>query len=215
MLFWLLWHFDIITTWFSIKIFPVPPVNWQTSDPGLNKLVISLRVRVILCEPIGPNSNLIKKKAYYVPIRQEINILAFISNLFYISVWYSIQMIAPFVWTQPFILWLMECVIIRCVLLYWLVSLPVLKFIVRVVINIKTRDSSGYDWKTTDKLWEDGKSIKAIPQILTLASTIVWNILKKDCYYLNSLSYSSLKVRLRKISTVDDRNVVCAVEDKP
>ena len=64
------------------------------------------------------------------------------------------------------------------------------------------------------KLREDGKSIRAIAQILAIASTTIWNVLKKK-ETTGVLSNRRRTGRPRKTTAVDDRNIVRAVKKDP
>ncbi len=61
------------------------------------------------------------------------------------------------------------------------------------------------------KLREDGKSIRAIAQTLAIASTTIWNVLRKK-EATGVLSNRPQTGRPRKTSAVADRNIVRAVK---
>ena len=63
-------------------------------------------------------------------------------------------------------------------------------------------------------LRENGKSIRAIAQTLAIASTTIWNVLRKK-ETSGILSNRPRKGRPRKTSAVDNRNIVRAVKEDP
>lgn len=81
-------------------------------------------------------------------------------------------------------------------------------FMVRVVINMKTSE-----WVKNMQLliWEK-KIIHSHYTIFTIASTIVWNFLRKNII-TTILSYRCWTHRL-KISAFIDRNIVCTVKER-
>ena len=64
------------------------------------------------------------------------------------------------------------------------------------------------------KLREDGKPIRAIAQILAIASTTIWNVPKKK-ETTGVLSNRRRTGRPRKTTAVDDRIIVRAVKKDP
>lgn len=86
--------------------------------------------------------------------------------------------------------------------------------IVRVVTNMKTRELSIGEKEAIVKLREDGKSIRAIAKELSIASTTIWNVLKKK-ETTGVLSNRHRTGRPRKTTAADDRNIVRAVKKDP
>lgn len=68
--------------------------------------------------------------------------------------------------------------------------------------------------QTILKLREEGKSIRAIAQTLGIASTTIWNIMKKK-ETTGVLSNRHRTGRPRVTTAVDDRNIVRAVKKHP
>ena len=79
---------------------------------------------------------------------------------------------------------------------------------------MKTRELSMGEKQAIVKLREDGKSIRAIAQTLAIASTTIWNVLKKK-ETTGVLSNRRGTGRPRKTAAVDDRNIVRAVKKDP
>lgn len=86
--------------------------------------------------------------------------------------------------------------------------------IVRVGTNMKTRELSIGEKEAIVKLREDGKSIRAIAKELSIASTTIWNVLKKK-ETTGVLSNRHRTGRPRKTTAADDRNIVRAVKKDP
>jgi len=78
--------------------------------------------------------------------------------------------------------------------------------------NMKTRKLSLGEKQAIVNLREDGKSIRAIAQTLAIASTTIWNVLKKK---ETTGVLRRQTGRPRKTSAVDDRNIVRAVKKDP
>ena len=79
---------------------------------------------------------------------------------------------------------------------------------------MKTRELSMGEIEAIVKLREYGKSIRAIAQILAIASTTNWNVLKKK-ETTGVLSNRRRTGRPRKTTAVDDRIIVRAVKKDP
>lgn len=79
---------------------------------------------------------------------------------------------------------------------------------------MKTRELSMGEKQTILKLREEGKSIRAIAKTLGIATTTIWNVLKKK-ETTGVLSNKHRTGRPRVTTAVDDRNIVRAVKKNP
>lgn len=79
---------------------------------------------------------------------------------------------------------------------------------------MKTRELSMGEKQAIVKLRKEGKSTRAIGQTLGIASTTIWNVLKKK-ETTGVLSNRRPTGRPRKTTVVDDRNIVRAVKKTP
>jgi hypothetical protein len=79
---------------------------------------------------------------------------------------------------------------------------------------MKTRELSMGEKQAIVKLRKEGKSTRAIGQTLGIASTTIWNVLKKK-ETIGVLSNRRRTGRPRKTTVVDDRNIVRAVKTTP
>ena len=79
---------------------------------------------------------------------------------------------------------------------------------------MKTRELSMVEKQTILKLRKEGKSIRAIGQTLSIASTTIWNVLKKK-ETTGVLSNRCQTGQPRKTTLVDDRNIVRAAKKTP